>query len=67
VGWRVRDADFFADADFVVARFAADFFAGCFVAADLARDDAFFVGLRLVDFFERAGAIDHSVWTIRCG
>jgi hypothetical protein len=56
--------DFFADADFVAARLVADFFAGCFVAVLV--PDVFFPGLVAV-FFERAGAIDHSVWTIRCG
>jgi hypothetical protein len=60
--------------DFALGRgfvFAADFFAGADLdevgfAADLLGDDVFFADLVAV-FLERAGAIDHSVWTIRCG
>jgi hypothetical protein len=54
-------ADFFAAADFVGAFFAESFFAGDFVAAVV-----FLAGLLEAVFFERAGAIGHSIWIVRC-
>ena len=51
-------ADFFAAAGFAVDFFAGGFFVGDFAAV------VFFVVLLEADFFERAGAIGHSIWSI---